>query len=377
MPNETPKSVKFPFLLVSQPLGDFYIASIPAKELVNITYFDVRRVMMEERDVEKYLGIQRKLNAARVKQIVTYINTVDAVFPTAVIIAVKGKCVEINQNIMTLSNYLDGEESDHIYYRNIARVLDGQHRLAGLEEYQGNSFDVNVSIFVDADISDQANIFSTVNLAQTKVNKSLAYDLYELMKTRSPQKMCHNVAVTLDKESGSPFHKKIKRLGIATDGRSGETITQAAFIEPLLKYVSVNPQIDRDLYLRQKRPEKIAEELLSKHLFQHMFVDNKDFEITDIVWNYFEAIKRRWPRSWESRERSQILNRTNGYRAFMRLLSPIYLDNWEYGHVPSVDQFLNVLNRIHVEDNAFSTDNYGLGAGGENSLFRDLETYLT
>jgi len=35
-----------------------------------------------------------------------------------------------------------------------------------------SDFDVNVSIFVDADIADQATVFATVNLAQTKVTEA-------------------------------------------------------------------------------------------------------------------------------------------------------------------------------------------------------------
>ena len=84
------------------------------------------------------------------------------------------------------------------------------------------SFEVNVAIFIGVDIADQAAIFSTVNLAQTKVNRSLVYDLFEYSKTRSPEKTCHDVAVLLDRVPESPFFEKIKRLGVATEGRFGE-----------------------------------------------------------------------------------------------------------------------------------------------------------
>ena len=88
MIREDEKSLTFHCLKVTQPIGDFYIASIPAKELVKITYFDVRRVLMEERDVERYLGVQRPLNPGRVKDISAYVQTSDACFPTGIIIAV-------------------------------------------------------------------------------------------------------------------------------------------------------------------------------------------------------------------------------------------------------------------------------------------------
>jgi DGQHR domain-containing protein len=77
-----------------------------------------------------------------------------------------------------------------------AFVLDGQHRLAGLQHRDRDKppFEVNVSIFVGADIADQAEIFSRVNLAQTKVNKSLTFDLLEYAKEKSPHKVAHDIA---------------------------------------------------------------------------------------------------------------------------------------------------------------------------------------
>src|SRR3990172_10060714 len=109
---DDPKSFTIKYLKVTQPIGDFYLASIPAKRLVEITYFDVRRVLMVERDVERYLGIQRPLNPHRVKEIQAYVRTADACFPTGVIIAVPAKCVVLNEDAseMTISNYLDAQE---------------------------------------------------------------------------------------------------------------------------------------------------------------------------------------------------------------------------------------------------------------------------
>lgn len=371
---EEPKSITFNYLKVVQPLGEFYIASIDAKRLVEITEFDVRRVLYEERDVERYLGIQRPLSRSRVKEIKSYVQTLDACFPTGVIIAVPLACVSIDEDKheMTLSNVpeVEGEEAA-VYYRNIARVLDGQHRLAGLED--ATNFDMNVSIFVDADISDQANIFSTVNLAQTKVNRSLAYDLFDLSKTRSPQKVCHNIVVTLDMQPTSPFYKKIKRLGVTTPGRTNETLTQATVINGIIPYVSINPMVDRDLYLRKLKPQKIPEQLLAKAPFQHMFVDERDFEITDIIWNFFAAVSARWPNAWRDAGQGYILNRTIGYQALIRFLRTLYNSFEEpYGFVPSIERFSEVFAQISLEEDEFNAERYAYGSSGVGSLYREL-----
>ena len=131
---EDPRSISFSCMRVRQPVGEFFIASIPYRELCAITHFDVRRIMRDGRDVEKYLGIQRPLSKKRVRDLEQFVNTVDASFPTAVIIAVDGRCAAYDEEerTMTLSNWLDpGEDEAPIYFKEIARVLDGQHRLAG------------------------------------------------------------------------------------------------------------------------------------------------------------------------------------------------------------------------------------------------------
>jgi DGQHR domain-containing protein len=374
MSEESKISFDVKYLKVTQPIGDFYIASISAKRLVAITDFDVRRVLMEERDIERYLGIQRPLNKDRVREINSYVRTLDACFPTGVIIAIPEKCISLDedQGIMTISNFIDAiDENENIIYKRIARVLDGQHRLAGLKDFE-ETFEVNVSIFVDIDIADQANIFSTVNLAQTKVNKSLAYDLYDLMKARSPQKTCHLIAVTLDREEDSPFYKMIKRLGVATPGRSNETLTQATFIQPLLKMISADPREDRDRYLRKKTPKKIEPRLLAKHPFQHMFVDEKDFDITDILWNYFSAVNERWPSAWASRDRGIMLNRTNGYLALMRYLLFLFANKFRPGAVPTHQDFFEVFSNINIESEDFNVDKFAPGSSGESLLFKTL-----
>jgi len=57
-----------------------------SRDLVAISYADVRRI--EQRDVEVLSGIERPLSQPRVRELVDYVRTVDATFPTSVILAV-------------------------------------------------------------------------------------------------------------------------------------------------------------------------------------------------------------------------------------------------------------------------------------------------
>lgn len=236
-PDPSKVEVSFDCIKAEQPIGDLYIASVPYRDLIKFTYFDVRRVISSERDVEKYLGIQRPLSKNRLTDLEAYVNFLDATFPTSVIVAVNDSdyaSFDPDKKRMVLRNFRRGEAEPSLAIRQLGRVIDGQHRIAGLEAFAGDHFDVSVTIFIEADIADQAHIFSTVNLEQTKVSKNLVYDLYELARTRSPQKTCHLVTVTLDRDPESPLAGRIKRLGFATEGADFEPISQATFVEGLM-----------------------------------------------------------------------------------------------------------------------------------------------
>lgn len=373
-PLEAPNEARFSCIKINQPIGEFFIANIPHNLLVQICAFDVRR-MIKERDIETYLGIQRPLNDRRVKEINQYVHTIDACFPTSVILAVDAKCATHLQesNELLLKNFTDTDNRDEIvYFRQIARVLDGQHRIAGLEDYQGGQFDVPVSIFIDIDIADQAYIFSTVNLAQTKVSKSLAYDLFELAKARSPQKTCHNIAVALNRTTGSPFLHRIKRLGTSTAGLFTETLSQATFVEALLPYISGNPVADRDLYLRDKKPSYSPAQELNRLVFRNLFIDEQDMVITDIIWNYFAAISTRWPIAWNSMGQGYMLNKTNGFNALMKFLGPAYNHIRKTEAVPPTQDFLTLFEKVTIDDDDFNVENYKPGSSGQAKLVTQL-----
>ena len=71
--DEDPVEFSVKALRLKQPIGEFFIASIPYRRLVEISYFDVRR-MLGEREVEEYLGIQRPLSRARVAELLSLIH---------------------------------------------------------------------------------------------------------------------------------------------------------------------------------------------------------------------------------------------------------------------------------------------------------------
>jgi DGQHR domain-containing protein len=377
---EDRRSVTLPVLRATQPIGDFYVGRMDSKTLCEITEFDIRQ-LVRENEIESYLGIQRRLDPKRVAEIAEYVRTTDACFPTAVILAVPAACAlyiprDEQFGDLTLSNFPDPEEGqDPVLFRDIARVLDGQHRIEGLRGLSDRTFEVNVCVFVGLDIAEQAYIFATVNLAQTKVNKSLVYDLFDLAKLRSPQKVCHNIAVALDGTEKSPLYQRIKRLGIATEGRYGETITQANFVESLMKYISKNPLRDQEIYKRGGTPPKATADELSALIFRNMMIEERDMEIADVIWNYFDAVRQRWPEYWDNLAQGQMLSKANGFRALVKFLRDAYLFVApKPGAVPKTSDFSEkIFNKVPTPENGFDVREFKPGTSGETTLWRFLK----
>lgn len=371
---QEPYVLTLPCVRVSQPIGEFFIASIDSAELIQITFADVRK--MVENDVDEYLGIQRTVNPKRVRDIGAYVNTVDACFPSAVILAIPGRCARYDEatRSLVLTSDLDAEDGNTINKLEIARVLDGQHRIEGLQHLAPGHppFEVNVSIFIEMDIESQAYLFSMVNLQQTKVSKSLVYDLFGYSKARSPQRTAHNIAVALDQTESSPFYKRIKRLGVATKGRFTETLTQAAFVEALLKYISPNPVKDRDISLRGRTPPAATADELHKLVFRNMFLEQRDMEIADLLFAYFSAAAERWPRAWNAGGDGNMLPKTNGFKALMRLFRPAYLYIARPGEPVTKEQFARLFAKSKLSDDDFNITNFPPGTGGETGLFKSL-----
>jgi DGQHR domain-containing protein len=368
-----------PALSIAQPIGTFYAIALRSSQLAEIAYADVRHLDTSTTEVEQYLGIQRKLDEGRLTEIEQYVKTVDASFPTSIVIAVgdeRSMSFDATASRLTFYDVLEDDDGPAVSHREIARILDGQHRLAGLAK-AGRDFDLAITVFPAIDIADQAYIFATVNLAQTKVNRSLVFDLSEYSRSRSPEKSCHYVAVALNRAEGSPFYKLIKRLGSATPGVAGETLTQATFVQSLLPYISRNWRRDRDDLRRGHIIHRANANDFQVTPFRNLFLAERDDVIADIIWNYFDSVRRRWPVAWESSERGAMIKRTNGFRAFMNALRRAYLAlGGNDLRQPGREDFARIWERSTLTDSDFFVDRFHPGTSGERALTRELESAI-
>ena len=367
------------FTEVIQNVGTFYSCIIPAQKLLEICQFDFRKIK-ENNGVKEFLGIQRPLKDERVKEIRKYITTEDACFPTSIVISVDERCASFaeknGRRLLVIRPYQDPVDPQIIIpFRGVATIIDGQHRL---KAFEGTTidWDLTVNIFVGADEGTQAMIFSKVNLAQTKVNKSIVYDLFSLDKGRSPEKTSHEIVVNLNDMPESPFNGLIKRLGSATEGVFGETLSQATIVKGILPYITNDPLTDRDIGRRIGVWPDRGPYDFEKRIFYPFFRQKEDHKILAILINYFGAIKDRWPEAWASNGKGAILTRTNGFNAAVRFLRDAYLDLTTTPTIPGRDEFLNIFKRSPLKDSDFNTENFPPGSSGASALYKRFSELL-
>ncbi len=124
-------------------------------------------------------------------------------------------------------------------------VIDGQHRLWAFEkDSDAANFEVPVVAFYGLDISWQAYLFWTINIKPKKINSSLAFDLYPLLRTEDwldkaeghpvyRESRSQELTEALWSHTESPWYDQINMLG----EKLNHWVTQFAWIKSLLSTV--------------------------------------------------------------------------------------------------------------------------------------------
>jgi len=362
--------IEIPAIAIDQPIGKFYVGSIPACDLKDMAEADIRRI--KDRDIERHAGIQRLLKDERVKDIENYIETVDASFPNAIILNVSGSDIEVIEQPGGKCCRLRVNKRHDTF-----KIIDGQHRLAGFNNDNCEDFDLIVAIFIDLMIEDQAYMFSTINITQAKVSKSLVYDLFDVAETRSPQKTAHSVVKALNSEKHSPFHRRIRLLGVTPKFNEEVlyrgVLTQGTVVDRLLKLISRDPARDRDREKRNEVIELVGNEVEEGLIFREFYARNEDWAILKTMTNFFGSVAEVFRDEWHDLENP--LARTIGYGALMRLLVPLY-QNGSRNRDVSQAYFLDILGTMYkhyIESGIKITFGEFPAAGnGETKLYRKL-----
>lgn len=299
---------------ISQPIGIFYSGKMKAVDLLKITDINRRNKLGE--------GIQRELSSKRVEEISKYCDDPDATFPTPIIISVQ---YTKELNLKSLKEIFDNE---NLYFKNndllnvfneiylleyddtmkFAEILDGQHRLEGIGKSNNKNMELPVVVMFDLTEEEKAYVFSTINSNQTKVDKSLIYDLFELSTSRGPYKTCHEIARSLNMSSNSPFYGKLKMLG--KKSQDSEMLSQGTFVTYLVGLISNKPKQDMiDI------KNRVALDDDSRFPLRKYFIFERDEIILKLIIDFFTAVQIVFKKEWESKK--YILLKTTGYGAML------------------------------------------------------------
>lgn len=203
----------------AKPAEFFYLFSLPARELRSLSGI-VRRVAKDAAPRTDDLGIQRQHDPERSEEITRFVeygypwSTLSEVkrasddfndlrkpgwLPTAIVLNVLVKGSERNGTAVADADLarivdVDGQPRLQLPYETWGadwrplglppfEVIDGQHRLWAFEgASQLENFELPVVAFVGLDISWQAYLFWTINIKPKRINSSLAFDLYPLLR---------------------------------------------------------------------------------------------------------------------------------------------------------------------------------------------------
>jgi len=123
-------------------------------------------------------------------------------------------------------------------------VIDGQHRLWAFEEGKlSDEFELPIVAFHGLDISWQAYLFWTINIRPKRINPSLAFDLYPLLRTEDwldkfeghsiyRETRAQELTEALWAIPESPWYQRINMLG--EPGLTDAMVSQAAWIRSLM-----------------------------------------------------------------------------------------------------------------------------------------------
>lgn len=293
--NPISTNVTFPLryraLKVEQPIGTFFAVVMTARVLLQLSY---TKAVSAELDpitgAYRVEGTQRLQDPRRLKAIASYINQIDGTFPNSIILAANFRKDEprVEGDLDTdladegteqaaateiatrwrieASPVLDaaGTAIDETYelviptIEQLARVIDGQHRLFAFAEAKPERLDDQLlcAVFIDLPAPMQATIFATINSNQKQVDKSLTYELFgynisdESEKQWSPDKLAVFLARRLATDNESSMRGRIA-VAPLNDFSSAKMIDKAAMkisfatvVGGIVRLISSNPKSD-------------------------------------------------------------------------------------------------------------------------------------
>ena len=369
---------------VVQPLGEFYIAKIKARELLKISTSSVARY-----DKDGNLkGNQRPLDPKRLKAIANFIMSDEMSFPTSILIAANidrdGKIIEDIEDRWDVKQTGSTDIYNLIIPDKVTSlVIDGQHRLNAFNFAEESCKDIELvcSIFIDLPNPYQAYLFATINGNQKRVDKSLALELFgfdvenEPQNTWSPEKLAVYFTRKFNFSKGSPLYQKIKLAPLFSEledlvNKDKWLLSTAAMVDGIMSLISSNPQKDRDMLAMKKTSiwsDKTRSVLTNngKPVLRYLYLDSKDDELYSILEKYFCSVKTIL---WDNATNDSVILKTIGISVLFDILKNILEVD---GIQESYDSYINKIRDVN-----YSSHYFALSGGGKTKLRRILKFKL-
>ena len=326
--------LRLPAIKVQQPLGDFFVISLEAATLREVTFLDPTHISSVDKKAFWYslLGAQRPSSKRRAKQIAEYIDTVEAAFPNSIILAANyihnGEFQEDDKKRWKIRPV--GEKTYELIIPTsepMASVVDGQHRLLGFDycNEARKSMELLCAVYMDLPHAYQAYLFATININQRKVNKSLAYEQFgynlddEESESWAPDKLAVYFTRKLNLNPQSPFYRHIKIAPISEEPLFTEDepatwqVSTACVVEGIARLLSQNPKGDREI-LHQKPENSRSRSILTQNAapLRSLYIQVQDERIYNILMGYFTAAKNKL---WNTADNRSYIKKTVGVQA--------------------------------------------------------------
>ena len=305
---------------------EFYLFKIKAKELLSISYFN-------SRESDRKNGIQRTLQQERAKAISEYLESENSVLANSLLVNFKESNVSFNEDTQEIEIQKD---------KDVAFIIDGQHRLKAFDYHKDDDFEIPISGFIGLSLAEAAEFFVRINYFQKPVNKSLVYDLLGISEKIFPEYVqAHEITKILNENPGSPWFGLIKMLGIGNG-----IITQATFITALEE-----------------------NKILNYHLKEYEFDDK-----VIILSNYFQAVKKVFPDAWG--DKTSIISKSVGFNAFVRIFPKVFIEVINKKKSFIIDDIVKFLEGLKAIDfTSKEISNLG-GKKGVGTLASQMENLL-
>jgi DNA phosphorothioation-associated DGQHR protein 1 len=338
-----------PTIRVEQPLGEFFVTSLPASVLLQVAYSNPLRVDEGNEKKGWYLlsGAQREPDEKRFREIAHYIDGTEAAFPNSIILGAnytkEGEYIgdPSNEDSFRAAWRIRHESGGQLRLlipssAQVAAIVDGQHRLNAFR-YAGtdrSAMEMLCAIYLDLPIPYQAYLFATINFNQKKVDKSLAYELFgcdvdtEHPDSWPPEKLAVFLCRRLNVEEGSPFRHRIR---VAAENRevlaedASQLVSTATVVEGILALISQRPKADRDCMCLRPVSEGRSRKQLAPDSspLRELYLNSQDAVVYTLTRNFFAAIHQLL---WSHATGRSYIVKTVGIQASFDLLKRLATD---------------------------------------------------